>query len=68
VSEQTAWIDNRRSDGVEVRPMMNDAFEIIRPGRPAVDRCICCGAILLTARQAKLVADRLYPLIRPPVN
>jgi hypothetical protein len=55
------WIGNRRSDGVEVRVMRGDNYEIIRQGSPSVDRCFCCGAIMLTAREAKMVADRLYP-------
>jgi hypothetical protein len=58
---ETIWDGDRRGDGVEVRRMRNDAYEIIRPGSPAVDRCHCCGAIMLTARDAKRVADRLYP-------
>jgi hypothetical protein len=62
-SEQIApvWTGDQRADGVEVREMLNGAYEIVRPGSPAVDRCYCCGAILLTARAAKLVADRMYP-------
>jgi hypothetical protein len=59
---EAVWVGNHRSDGVSVRAMMNDCFEIIRPGSPSVDRCHCCGAIMLTASAAKLVADRLYPV------
>lgn len=58
-----AWIGNQRADGVEIRRMQSDAYEIVRKGHPPIDRCHCCGAIILTARQAKLVADRAYPLI-----
>lgn len=66
MSETTpVWVGDRRVDGVEIRMMRGDNYEIVRAGSPSVDRCHCCGAIMLTARDAKRVADRLYPLARP---
>jgi hypothetical protein len=65
-SPAATWIGKHRADGVEVRVMPYDAYEIIRPGSPPVDRCHCCGAIMLTARQAKMVADIIYPASPPP--
>jgi hypothetical protein len=59
------WSGKRRVDCVEIRVMPNDAYEIIRPGSPPVDRCHCCGAIILTARAAKDVADSVYPFSPP---
>jgi hypothetical protein len=53
MSDDARWTGNQRADGVEVRPMLNDAYEIIRPGSPAVDRCRCCGAIMLTERRRR---------------
>ncbi len=61
------WTGNDRDDGVVVRQMLSDgAYEIVRPGSPTVDRCHCCGAIMLTANTAKMVADRIYPFTPLP--
>jgi hypothetical protein len=68
MSELPGWKGLRRADGVTVAcaPVTatdgGERWIVVALGRFPIMFCPCCGAALASEREAKLTADKLYPM------
>ena len=51
-----------RGDGVTINKLGDERW-VIRRGRQVVDECPCCDRPMLTPRDARQVADAVFPLV-----
>lgn len=60
------WQDNRRIDGVQIveRIERPDTYAIVMPSGMSMIACPCCDLPFRAPRQARLVADIIYPITR----
>jgi hypothetical protein len=56
------WLGSyRRRDGVTIE-MTEDGWTILTGGGTSLTTCPCCGLSFRSARNARLVADAVFPL------
>jgi hypothetical protein len=63
-NEVAGWTGNRRPDGVTIMGDETVGWAIfpVKPNLLPIAVCPCCGARLMSARAAKLVANEVFPI------
>jgi hypothetical protein len=64
---ETYWKGNRRDDGVRIvaSDVEPERFGITWPNGGKTFACPCCGALIVSARTARFIADHYWPVLKP---